>query len=261
MKHRFFAALIVAFSFPALANSFQHQTDAGFGWVESDAGDYQQWALSQRVYLTPVSRGSRVPYAEASFISRSSSIQAGYNYAQFDSGSAKSSVSSWTLGGEYKDISHNFYVAANVIELNGTADTVVLGSLGYYVRADWLVKLDARNIRPDSVGSYTEYGVSTKKLLALENGNFINIEARFMDVKQQDDSEYGVAADYYFGRSIALGLAYDWTSDDVVITDTDSVTVRGSWYLQPSFALRAAVVFDYLDSDEELYQLGASYRF
>jgi hypothetical protein len=261
MKHTLLATLMFAFSYSASANTFQHQTDVGFGWVESDAGDYQQWALSQRVYLTPVRTGNKAPYAEAGFLSRSGSISAGYNYAQFDSGVDKISMSSWMLGGEYKDISHNFYAAANVIELNGSSDTVVLGSMGFFARADWLVKLDARHIRPDGVGSYTEYGVSTKKLLALENGNYINIEASFMDVKQQDDSEYSVAADYYFGRSIALGLAYDWTSDDVVITDTDSITVRGSWYLQPNLALRAAVVLDYLDSDEELYQLGASYRF
>lgn len=261
MKHTLLATIIAAFSVSALANSFHNQTDGNFGWIDTDAGDYQQWNLSHRFYLTPVKPGNKAPFDEAGFLSRSSSLTGGYNYMKFDAAATEYSVSAWTLGGEYKDVSHNFYAAANVIEINGSADSAALISAGYFLQRDWLVKLDARHLRPEGEGSYTEYGVSTKKLLALENGNFINIEANFMDVRDQDASEFGVAADYYFGRSIALGLTYDWVSDDVVTADADSFSVRGSWYVQPNLALRAAVVFDANYSDEEMYQLGASYRF
>jgi hypothetical protein len=261
MKHTILATLIAAFSVSAFAHSFHNQTDAGFGWVDLNDGDFQQWTLAHRFYLSPVNSGSKAPYDEAGFLSRSSSINAGYNYAKFDFSGDEYSVSAWNVGGEYKDVSHKFYAAVNNVELNGTADSAALFSAGYFMQSDWLVKLDARHNRPDGDGSYTEYGVSTKKLLALENGNFINIEARYIDVKDNDNAEFGVAADYYFGRNIALGLAYDWTSDDVVNAADDSVTLRGSWYLQPNLALRAAVVFDYQYSNEELYQLGASYRF
>jgi hypothetical protein len=261
MKHTILATLIAAFSVSAFANSFHNQTDASFGWVDLNEGDYQQWSVAHRFYLTPVRPGNKAPFDEAGFLSRSSSVNGGYTYAKFDFGSDDFSVSAWNIGGEYKDVSHNFYAAANVIEINGSADSAAMISAGYFLQSDWLVKLDARHNRPEGEGSYTEYGVSTKKLLALENGNFINIEARFLDVANEDESEFGVAADYYFGRNIALGLAYDWTSDDIVNADSDSVTLRGSWYLQPNLALRAAVVFDYQYSNEELYQLGASYRF
>ena len=261
MKQTFLATLIAAFSVSAFANTFQHQSDASFGWLDTSDGDLQQWTLSHRFYLAPVSTGNLAPYAEAGFLSRSSSVNAGYNYLTIDTGSTENSISGWNLGGEYKDASHNFYASAQLIELNGTDDRVVLLSGGYFIQSDWLVKLDARHYREDGAGSETEYGISTKKLLALENGNFINIEAHYMDVKGDDESEFGVAADNYFGRNIALGVAYDWTSDDVVNADEDSVTVRGSWYLQPTLALSAAVVFDYLDTSEELYQLGVTYRF
>jgi hypothetical protein len=261
MKHTLLATLIAAFSVSAFANTFQHQTDGSYGWVDAQDAELQQWNISHRFYLSPISAGSKAPFAEAGFLSRSSSITAGYSYIDLDSAIVSDSVSAWDLGGEYKDASHNFYAAAELIEVNGTDDRMVLLSAGFFVQSDWLVKLDARHSRADGEGSETEYGLSSKKLLALENGNFINIEARYMNVKGEDESEYGVAADYYFGRNIAVGLAYDWTSDDIVNADTDSVTLRGSWYLQPNLALNAAVVFDYLDSDEELYQLGASYRF
>jgi len=261
MKHTLLATLIAAFSVSAFANSFQHQTDASYGWVDSQGAELQQWAISHRFYLAPVNSGSQAPFAEAGFLSRSSSVSAGYNYIDLDADVFSDSVSVWNIGGEYKDRNHNFYAAADLIEINGTDDRAVLLSAGYFIQTDWLVKLDVRHNRAEDQGSETEYGLSTKKLLALENGNFINIEAHYMDVKNDDESEFGVAADYYFSRNIAVGLAYDWTSDDVVNADTDSVTLRGSWYLQPNLALNAAVVFDYLNSDEELYQLGASYRF
>lgn len=261
MKRTLLASFIAAFSVSAMANSYQHQSDAGFGWGDVGNGEIQNWSLRHEFYLTPVSYGT-VPYAEAAFISRNASVHAGYSYSNVDfPGEPDDSISGWEVGGEYQDMAHNFYAAINVNEFNGSDDRIIEASLGYFVSGDWLVKLDARQSRPDGEGSYTEYGVSTKKLLKLENGNFINIEASYMDQKKLDESEFGVAADYYFGRNISVGLAYNWLSDDVVSADKDSITVRGSWYLQPNLALHAAVIFDDLLTADDVYMLGASYRF
>ncbi|MEH8020586.1 MULTISPECIES: putative porin [Rheinheimera] len=261
MRRTILATLVTVFSASTFASTFQHQTDANFGWLDINGAELQQWNLAHQFYLAPVNLNGKAPFAEAGFLSRIASVNGTYSYTDIDLGATSQSSSNWSIGGEYKDISHNFYASAQLLELNGSKDRAILASAGLFISSDWLVKLDARNIRPDSVGSYTEYGISTKKLMALDNGNFINIEASFMDVRGDNDSEYSVAADYYFGRNIALGLAYDWTSDDVVNANSDSITVRGSWYLQPNIALRAAVSFDYLGSGEEQYQLGASYRF
>ncbi|MEO3680251.1 putative porin [Rheinheimera sp. FR7-31] len=261
MKTTMLASVIAVFSASALANSYQHQSDASFGWGDVATGELQNWSLRHEFYLTPVRSGT-VPYAEAAFISRNASVFAGYDYTKFDLPSvAEFSFSNWQLGGVYQDKAHNFYAAAAVSEVNGNDDRQLDISLGYFVASDWLVKLDARNIDNEGQGSYTEYGISTKKLLALEKGNFINIEASFMDVKGNDISEYSVAADYYFGRNIAVGLVYDWLSDDLVNAEEDSFTLRGSWFLQPNLALKAAVAFDNYVTQDELYQLGISYRF
>lgn len=261
MKRTLLASLVAVFSVSAMANTYQHQSDAGFGWGDVGNGEIQSWSLRHEFYLTPVSYGT-VPYAEAAFISRNASVHAGYNYIDVSSpAEADFSISGWDVGGVYQDMAHNVYAALNVNEFNGSDDRVINASLGYFVAADWLVKLDARQSRPDGEGSYTEYGVSTKKLLALENGNFINIEASYMDQKNLDESEFSVAADYYFGRDISLGLAYSWLSDDVVNAEKDSVALRGSWYLQPNLALHASVMFDDLLTNDDVYLLGASYRF
>lgn len=261
MKRILLASVIAAFSVSALANSFQHQSTANFGWGDVFTGEAQNWSLRHQFYLTPVSLGT-VPYAEAAFINRNASVHAGYDYTRVDfSGEDTFSFSRWQLGGVYQDMAHNVYAAVNLTEYNGVDDRDINASLGYFVTADWLVKLDARHVREDGFGSYTDLGVSTKKLLALENGNFINIEASYMEQKFDDESEFAVAADYYFGRALSLGLVYNWLSDDLVNADADSFTVRSNWYLQPNLALQAAVTISDIYTSEEVYTLGASYRF
>uniref|UniRef100_A0A486XK30 Porin n=1 Tax=Rheinheimera sp. BAL341 TaxID=1708203 RepID=A0A486XK30_9GAMM len=261
MKRTFLASVIALFSVSTQANSFQHQADASFGWGDVLTGEVQNWSLRHAFYLTPVRYGS-APYAEAAFISRNASVHGGYDYIRFDfPGSDSLSASSWQVGGVYQDRGHNFYAAAELVEFNGSDDRGINASLGYFVDTDWLVKLDARHVREDGAASYTEYGVSTKKLLALENGNFINIEASFFDQKNADESEFSVAADYYFGRNVSLGLVYDWLSDDLVNADADSYTIRGTWYLQPNLALHAAITLDDIFTADDIYRLGASYRF
>ena len=69
-----------------------------------------------------------------------------------------------------------------------------------------------------------------------------------LDLEERFDPSVVVVQDRWW---LAVGIP----------ADEDSVTVRGSWYLQPTLALSAAVVFDYLDTSEESYQLGVTYRF
>lgn len=262
MKRTILASLIAAFSVGAMANTFQHQSDVGYGWGDQGVGEQDTWSIEHKYFLTPVSLNNNAPYAEAAFIGRNSNINAGYTYTNYDfPGISDFSRSAWSLGGEYMDQSHNYYGSLKWTEYNGSDDRRVQGRIGYFVQPDWLVALDVRHTRPDGIGSYTEYGVSTKKLLALDSGDFINIEARYMDIRNQSESEYGVAADYYFGKTVSVGLAYDWISKDAVSSEEDSFTVRGSWYVTPALALKAAVAFDSLQTGDDVYSVGASYRF
>lgn len=261
MKRTILASFIAVFSFGALANTYQHQSDLDYSWGDVGAADVDTWSFQHKFFLTPVSLNTNAPYAEAAFIGRNSNVNAAYSYSKIDFPGGDTSQSAWSIGGEYMDQSHNFYGALQWIEYNGTDTRAVLGRAGYFVQPDWLVALDIRHTRPDGIGSYTEYGVSTKKLLALETGDFINLEARYMDIRDRSESEYGVAADYYFGKTVSVGLAYDWTSKDVVSSETDSFTVRGSWYVTPALALKASVTFDDLITNDDVYHVGASYRF
>lgn len=266
MKRTLLACVVAAFSASVFANSFQHQSDIDFAWGEFSNGnlqstDLQSWHLQHHFYLAPVDVNNNFPFAEAAFVGRNSSVNGSYVYNGFDVPGSDFSISGWSLGGEYMDTAHKYYAAITFDETNNTDSREMLASAGYFVQSDWLVKIDVRHNRPDGSGSDTDYGLSTKKLMTLEGGQFINIEASVLELSDRSGSEYGVAADYYFNRSISVGLAYDWISKDIIRTEEDSLMVRGNWFIQPNLALKASVVFDYAYSNDELYHLGASYRF
>lgn len=262
MKRTLIATALSLCSAGALANSFQHQTNLDYQWGDILNAELDSYSLSHQFYLSPVQTPNNMPRAEAGFLSRSSSLLFGYQYNQFDFGTlGKTSLSGWSLGGEYRDVSHNFYASLLWTELNNSDDRVGQASLGYYVDPSWLVKLDVEHLRPDGDGSTTQYGISTKKLMTLAHGDFINIEASYMDLADSSLGRFGVAADYYFGQNVSLGLAYDWTSKGVFDAEEDAFTVRGQWYALPNLALRAGVTFDSVDTGDDLYHLGASFRF
>lgn len=262
MKRTLLATALTFVSTGLLANSFQQQTNFDYAWGDILNADLSSYVLSHQFYLAPVTSGSMMPLAEAGFLSRSSSLLFGYEYNQFDFGNqGKSSLSGWRLGGEYRDAAHNFYASVIWTEINNGNDRIIESSLGAYLDPTWLVTLDIEHLRPDGEGSVTQYGISTKKLMTLAHGDFISVEANYMDLANSSFARFGVAADYYFGRNLSLGLAYDWITKGVFNPDADAFTVRGQWYLSPNLALRAGITFDSVDTGDDLYTLGASFRF
>lgn len=262
MKRSIIATALMLASGAVLANAFQHQTNLDHAWGDFLNGDLRLSSLNHQFYLAPVNPGNTMPLAEAGFLSRSSSLLFGYNYNQLDFGqSAKASLSGWTVGGEYRDSRHNFYGSLRLTEINNSNDRYIDSSLGFYIDPTWLVTLDIEHMRPEDEGSVTQYGISTKKLMTLAHGDFISVEANYMDLADSSFGRFGVAADYYFGRNLSLGLAYDWTTKGIFNADEDAFTLRGQWYIAPQFALRAGITFDSLDTGKDVYMVGASFRF
>ncbi|WP_333606905.1 putative porin [Arsukibacterium sp.] len=145
--------------------------------------------------------------------------------------------------------------------MNNSSDRQLDTSLGYYVDRNWLVTFDIEHTRPGDSGSSTQFGVSSKTLLALDTGDYLNIEASYIDLRGTNSSRFAVAGDYYFGKTFALGMEYQWLSKGIFSTDADAVTMRSSWHVSPKMALNAAVTFDSLDTGDDLFQLGLNFRF
>jgi hypothetical protein len=261
IKRTLLASLMSFASVAVLANDYQHETSLDFSWGDVLTSDLQSWDLSHRFYLTPVEFNSIAPLAEAAFVGRNSSVYGLYNRGTLKTDGSKDSFSAWGLGGEYMADSHNYYASLHYHSVNGSSTKSALSQLGMFFDADWLVTLDIEHIRPDALGSLTQYGFSSKKLMRLPTGDHLNIEASYMDLKGTSRNRFSLGGDYYFGKTVSVGLLYDWTSKNGLSTDSDAFTIRGQWYPMAQLALRAQVTFDQLETGEDLYTVGASYRF
>jgi hypothetical protein len=103
--------------------------------------------------------------------------------------------------------------------------------------------------------------VMTKKLWDLGTGDMINLEADILNYRDDSATRYGVGADYYFGKNFSAGVGYQWISDGVLSESEDSLSLRTKWFALPNLSLSAGIAFDALETGDDLYQLGASYRF
>ncbi|EGM78130.1 hypothetical protein Rhein_1547 [Rheinheimera sp. A13L] len=257
MKRSMLALLIAVVSTGAAANSYQNESSVDY--INGDLGtsDIDSWTLKHQYFFNAVDTSGKTPLAEAAFINKNASVfgTLSHNPIRNLNGNA------WSVGGEYMDQSHNFYGKLEWTHFSGTDQQDVDGTVGYFISNDWLVGAIFEHDRPDQGGSRTNYGVMTKKLWDLGTGDMINLEAEILDYRQASTTRYGVAADYYFGKNFSAGVGYQWLSDGFLSESDDSLSLRAKWFALPNLSLSAGVAFDALETGDDLYQLGASYRF
>lgn len=261
MKPTLLASLMTFASIAVLANDYQHEVAIDYSWGDVHPSELQRGDMSYRFFLNPVQLNTTAPLAEAAFIGRNSSVYGLYNRASLKTDDVKDNFSAWRVGGEYMDDSHNYYAGLHYNSVNGSSTKSALSQLGVFLDNDWLVTFDVEYIRPDELGSKTQFGFSTKKLMRLPTGDFMNVEASYMDVKGTSRNRYSFGGDYYFGKAVSVGLQYDWTSKNGVSTSSDAFTIRGQWYPFAQLSLSAQITFDELQTGDDLYTVGASYRF
>jgi hypothetical protein len=257
MKRSMLALLIAVVSTGAAANSYQHESSVDYINGDYFDADIDVWTLKHQYFLNTVDTSGNTPLAESAFINKNASLFGTLtrsSIGDFDQ-------NAWSIGGEYMDQSHNFYGKLEWMHYSNNDSQDVDGTLGYFISNDWLVGAIFEHSRPDQGGSSTNYGVMTKKLWDLGTGDMINLEASILDYRNDSTTRYGVGADYYFGKNFSAGVGYEWLSDDVLSESSDSLSMRAKWFALPNLSLSAAVAFDALETGEDLYKLGASYRF
>lgn len=257
MKRSMLALLIAVVSTGAAANSYQNESSVDYANGDINGVDVDAWQLKHQYFFNAVDTSGKTPLAEAAFINKNASVFGTLVRASSDS----TDQNAWSVGGEYMDQSHNFYGKLEWMHYSGTDQQDVEGTVGYFISNDWLVGAIFEHDRPDQGGSSTNYGVMTKKLWDLGTGDMINLEASILDYRHASVTRYGVGADYYFGKNFSAGVGYEWISDNVFSESDDSLSMRAKWFALPNLSLSAGVAFDALDTGDDLYQLGASYRF
>ena len=257
MKRSMLALLIAVVSTGAAANSYQNESSVDYINGDINNVDVDAWQLKHQYFFNAVDTSGNTPRAEAAFINKNASVfgtLSRTSIGDFDQ-------NGWSVGGEYMDQSHNFYGKLEWMHYSGDDSQNLDGTVGYFISNDWLVGAIFEHDRPDQGGSSTNYGVMTKKLWDLGTGDMINLEADILDYRNNSATRYGVGADYYFGKNFSAGVGYQWISDGVLSESEDSLSLRTKWFALPNLSLSAAVAFDALETGDDLYQLGASYRF
>lgn len=244
----------------AQAQSFQFQTDADYNSTDLGPADVNGLQIRQQYFLSPIQNGDNQPWREAAFLSRSSSANLTYNRIEVDGRDDDMNINTWGVGGEYMSNSHDFYAALDVNFLNGDNSFGATGKLGFFVQQNWLVALDVYHNNPDNEGSSTDYGLSTKAILPVMDGDHLVLTASYADFDEGNGQ--AIAADYYIRPYWSVGLAVRNDMPSMSNIFGDSVELRSEYFVTPQLALRGAVSqVDAGADDENQFAVGASYRF
>jgi len=257
MKGSLLALMLATVTLGVAANDFQNETTVNYGWGDLVGENLDLWQVNHRFFLTPVDTSSAAPLAEAAFINKNTSVYGSLSRASY----MDEHQNGWSVGGEYMSNQHNFYAALDWQHYSNTDDQDLTATVGYFISQDWLVGLVAEHSRPEEQGSSTNYGLMTKKLWNLGTGDMINLEASLVDYRDASATRYAVAADYYFGKNFSAGVGYQWISDGVFDESADSLSLRSRWFALPNLSVQAEIAFDSLETGDDLYSVGVSYRF
>lgn len=251
-----FGAAVAHADYQFEAGAFVGQGDISQG---NDEVDFDVFGVLGEFHFAPVDT-SKGPLAEASFLSRSSSINFGFSSLEPDFDNADD-LDTFTFGGRFVT-GQNVILEADYSETefgNDESDSVRIGA-GTYLspNADVVVSYqstDNGNSDEDRLG-VDFHGVSD----LMQGASFAyDLSLAFIDGDTDDGHAIGVGGTYYFNPTFGIGLSADLEEVDNV--DSDTITLDLSYFPQPNVQLFAA----YYDQDAivetEGVMIGASLRF
>jgi outer membrane protein W len=258
MKLRILTALVSLLSASAMANNFQHQSSADYGSLDLDGADVSAWTLNHQYYFAPVNQNDSAPWAEAGFVNRASSVNGTFVRTNIDTPFGDVSANAWGLGGEYMDSRHDFYASAGVTMLNGSSANELTASAGFFVQKNWLVKADVFRSKDEEGDTMNDYGISTKALMPVMNGDFLVLTAAWRQFEATDSNGMELGADYYVRPYLSFGVEYSNDTDE----SDNTIGVNSQYFVNSNLALRGSLTrVDTGEEKETAMQLGASYRF
>lgn len=258
MKLRILAAFVSLFSATTMANTFQHQSNVDYATVDADGVDVSAWTLNHQYHFAPVNQNDSAPWAEAGFVNRAASVNGTFTRSTLDTAFGDYSANAWGFGGEYMDSRHDFYAAGSLTMANGSSANELTASAGFFVQKNWLVKGDIFRTKDEDGETFNDYGISTKALMPVMNGDFLVLTAAWRQFEATDSNGIELGADYYVRPYLSFGVAY---SNDTEESDS-SFGVNSQYFVNSNLALRGSITrVDFGDDDETALQLGASYRF
>lgn len=263
----------------SVASNYQSEVSVTYGEINIDnsSAEISDSELLGRFYFSPVSTANR-PLAEAAFLQKASSIYAGGVYLRYKENDKEFSSSERGYG-YGRQIGADFYIPNSMFFLgagiNETKYKYEWSDDGVTERdsmdweSQWHIKAGVTPI--DGLLVWSEFyedvdvadawNINAKYVMPLGvNGQWLNLEASYIDSDIEEAKTLYIAADYYLDNHLSVGgglthYAYD---DDDFDTNENEYFIRANQYFTDSFAANLS----YVDGDyESRWTIGASLRF
>ncbi|MGJ8674421.1 MAG: putative porin [Pseudoalteromonas sp.] len=243
-------SLLTAASFSAFAQDTFTSSVSG-SYTDSDNVD--QYNVVGSYYFSPVST-RKGPLAEAVFLNRSNSINAGFNRSEVDFGGNSDSFNSWRIGGTVHVEDSGLFLNAGIAHANGSDSANYGLGAGYYLAKDWTVGI---NTNFDEDLEYLGVSVDTKKLYDLGGDTYLNLTASINN-PDEGSTGYAAGADYYLNKNLSVGVGRSWSG-----SFTDGTTaLNTNWFFTDTASVSISIARTEIDSfSDNTFSLGASARF
>ncbi|MCI0506815.1 MAG: putative porin [Gammaproteobacteria bacterium] len=280
--------LSVAFTYPSFSqaqDSYQYVAGAGYANTDYDF-DFEITTLLGvfQMYTAPVSY-TEGPRAEAAFLNRQPTLLLSYGTVDFEIATESIDGTDLIAGFEYAN--QNTPFTFGVLYNQAEADETILGTevevtqdvlgfqMGYYLTGRSRISVEYSQEENEILvggSSFVQleqdtYGVSYKNVNYLENNRFLNINvgAAYIDNDiDEQNTEFVVAADYYFDRAIRVGAGIGINSGDNIFEEGTTISVNINAFLSPL----ASIGFNFEqfsadepDNDEQTIGMNFAIRF
>lgn len=267
-------------------SSYQYENSVIYSQLQRDtlpAEDFDGWALAVGgvSYFQRVNT-NRGPLAEAAFLGKASGVRLFYTRTDTEESfrdenwieREENKTDNVLLNVEYYIPDSIFYASLGAIaQKKSSADKIILGGDSHTVdrdKGEWdYIGIASAGITPvtgwliwssfhegQDVGD--EWNIQSKYVWLLQGGQALNIELGYEEIDTEASrSQYSLSADYYFNKTLSLGIAHSAIDyDDADSVETNQVRIKN--FFSESISVQAA----YIDMDEERSVLvGGSYRF
>lgn len=215
----------------AIANTYNAQVDVDYLKIDN----FDVIGVEGSYYFDHVTT-KNTAWAEAAFMGKNNRVSVGYLDLNGD-------AYTLNLGGDYYH--NNIFVGLDVAYTDpdyDSSDTTLSAELGYFFAKDWLVLISGAD---EDFSDSLE--LSTKYIATLADGQFINIEASYLNL----DSDFTASADYYWTAKSSVGL-------DLSTEEGYNFGVNAQHFFTPTIAARVSYIS--LDNDDA-FAIGVTGRF
>jgi len=274
MRTRIVAGVVVAAATahlaaqdPARVQSYQFELGAGWSMSTTDTSpeiEINQYVFAGTYHLKPVMLADH-PWNEAAFLEHSTFVQAGAVFADFEIGNFSADGPLFLVGGTYAEkdtpIAASFNLQMGTLDGDAGIDidlSEVNGRVGYWLTPNAIlgvqVSLEQTEIETLIDVDTLSYGAFGKVVRDLGEGRAINAVAH-IDLSvddgttDEDNVEFGFAADFYFTPRYSVGALVDFSFGDAVSDEGTTLGVRGTAWFTPQLAFNLALATFVADDD------------